>query len=158
MHLLYACAHGHVHTCVCVCLCNEHQEEANGELRMTLTGRVTSRRAIRLTTTAIFPSFVSTFIFIILGVGRYFPFFFTCEDFSSFFLWLLIFILRSLSLVLLRAAEKTGTEENISQLRDKEETESLIYHPGSGRLHVYAAPWSRMFVCMLGRPATDTFQ
>ncbi|TNN63777.1 hypothetical protein EYF80_025979 [Liparis tanakae] len=55
-------------------------------------------------------------------------------------------------------AEKTGTEENISQLRDKEETESLIYHPGSERLHVYAPPWSRMFVCMLGHPATDGFQ
>lgn len=52
-----------------------------------------------------------------------------------------------------RGSHKTGTEENISKHRDKEETErgSLIFHTGSRRLHApcaFVESHVRLHVCV----------
>lgn len=71
----------------------------------------------------------------------------------SFSLWFLSSVFVSGVLESSRGAHQTGTEENISKHKDKEETEraSLIFHTGSERLHVLCAFFVCLRVCTPGR-------
>lgn len=100
------------------------------------TGRLTNRDKQFDWRPAIFPSSVSTFMFVILTL--FFVFYLTYL--TSFFLLLLVhpLVFVSRAFESSRGAHKTGTQENISKHRNKEETDrgSLISHTSSKRLHV----------------------